>query len=213
MLTRTFFLLLVSISSVLFAQNTPPAVAPIMNKTVQKYNALADFSLDFSMSFELNGKKIQTFSGVLFVKNEKYYLTFEDQIVANDGVTMWNYQKSTNEVSIFEAEDDEFMFFHPLRMLNDWEKEYKVKFIREEELQKKSVNILDLTPKQDSQFYKIRLFIDKTTSYIQQVMMYEPDGTTLTYTVTKFKPNAAVEDSKFIFNQKDYRDVQVNDMR
>ncbi|MCL1851129.1 MAG: outer membrane lipoprotein carrier protein LolA [Bacteroidetes bacterium] len=213
MVRKIFFILLFSFSGALFAQQTTPAAAPIINKIVQKYSALSAFSLDFTMNIEADSKKIRSFTGVLFVKKEKYYLSFEDQIMANDGVTMWNYQKNTKEVTLFEAEDDELMIFHPLKMLNNWDKEYNAKFIREEELQKNSVTILDLTPKKQSQFYKIRLFIDKATSYIQQVMMYELDGTTLTYLVTKFKPNAVVEDNKFTFNKKDYPDVQVNDMR
>jgi len=209
-----FFLsFLCFVPCIFFAQNTPPAVAPIIDKTVQKYNALSAFSLDFTVNIEINEKKIQGFSGILFVKKEKYYLTFEDQIMANDGKTMWNYQKNTNEASLFEAEDDEFMIFHPLKMLNGWDKEYTAKFIREEELNKSRVNIIDLTPKKKSQFFKIRLFIDKTTSYIQQITMYEPEGTTLTYTVTKFTPDVVVLDSKFTFNKNDYPNVLVNDMR
>jgi outer membrane lipoprotein-sorting protein len=210
---KTLITILFLFSGVLFAQNTPPSAISIMEKTAQKYNALSALALDFSMNIEVSGKKTHNFDGVLLVKKEKYYLTFEDQIVANDGTTMWNYQKNTNEASIFEAEDDEFMMFHPLTMLKNWNKEYSAKFIREEELQKKKVNIIDLTPKKQSQFYKIRLFIDKTTSYIQQVMMYETDNTTLTYTVTKFTPNAEVADTKFNFNKRDFPDVQVSDMR
>jgi len=201
------------VSGALFAQNPLPSVANIMDQTVKKYYALSAFSLDFTMNTEENGKIIYSFEGNLLVKKDKYYLTFDDQIMANDGVIMWNYQKNTNEASIFEAEDDEFMLFHPLKMLNGWEKEYNAKFIREEEIQKNKMNIVDLTPKQNSQFYKIRLFIDKKTSYIQQIMMYEIDGTTLTYIVNEFTPDVVVADSKFTFNKNNYPKVMVNDMR
>ena len=212
-LNQTLIILFVFISGALFAQTTPPAAMPIMEKTEQKYHALSAFSLDFKMNVEADGIKIYSFEGVLLVKKEKYYLTFEEQVVANDGKMMWNYDKSSNEVSLFEAEDDEFMMFHPLTMLKDWDKEYSAKFIREEEFQKKHVNILDLKPKNPSPFHKIRLYIDKTTSHIQQVIMYDPDGVTFTYTVTKFTPNAVAEDTRFTFNKNEYKDVQVNDMR
>lgn len=201
------------LSGTLFAQNSPPPVAPIMDKTAQKYSVLSAFSLDFTLSINENEKKLNSFDGVVFVKKDKYYLTFEDQIMANDGVIMWNYQRSTNEASIFDAEEDEFSVFHPMKMLNNWDKEYSAKYIREEELSKNIVIIVDLTPKQKSSFYKIRLFINKTTSYIQQMMMYDLDGSTLTYTVTKFTPNAEFADTKFTFSKNDYPKVQVNDMR
>jgi outer membrane lipoprotein-sorting protein len=85
--------------------------------------------------------------------------------------------------------------------------------IREEEFQKKQVTLIDLSPKKKSSFYKIRLFIDKSTSYIQKMMLYEMDGTVISYTITTFIPNAVLEDAKFTFNKNDYPDVEINDMR
>ena len=196
----------------LFAQNTNTQVASIIDKTAQKYKALSTFSMNFKVYME-NGAMNQDDEGVLWVKKDKYYLTFDDQIIANDGITMWNFQKNINEVSLFEAEDDDFVLFHPAKMLNNWNKEYDAKFIREEEIQKKQMLIVDFKPKKRSSFYKIRLFIDKNTSYIQKMMLYEMDETTTTYIITKFKPNAIIEDTKFIFNKKDYPNVQINDMR
>jgi len=210
---KTLLTLLLFVSGALFAQNVSSPVASIIEKTAQKYNALPAFSLEFSVNIEENDKTIQNFKGVLLVKKEKYFLTFEDQIVANDGIIMWNYQKSTNEATLFEAEDDEFSMFHPTKMLNNWDKEYTVKFIREEELQKKQVNIVDLTPKKNLPFYKIRLFIDKNSFYIQQVMMYEIEGSTITYAITKFTHGAVISDAKFTFNKNDFPGVEVVDMR
>jgi len=210
---KKILILLLFVSGALCAQNVPPAVAPILEKTAQKYHALSSFSLDFKVNIEEDGEKNENFKGVLFVKKDKYFLTFEDQIIANDGKIMWNYQKNTNEVALFEAEDDDFSMFHPTKMLNNWDKEYSAKFIREEELQKKRVFVIDLTPKKKMPFYKIRLFINKETHHIQQIMMYEPDGATITYAITKFTPNAAISDGKFIFNKNDFPDVEVIDMR
>jgi len=210
---KAFFIILFFLSSTLFAQNAPLQATSIIEKTAQKYNALSSFSLDFAVNMEENNKTVQDFKGVLFVKKEKYFVTFEDQIIANDGKIMWNYQKSTNEALLFEAEEDDFSMFHPTKMLNDWEAAYTAKFIREEAFQKKQVNVVDLTPKKKSPFYKIRLYIDKTTSHIQQITMYEMDGATITYTITKFTPNAALSDAKFTFNKNDFSNVQVIDMR
>ena len=210
---KIFFVVLFFISGTLLAQNASPQAASILEKTAQKYHALSSFSIDFSVNIEENNKKTQNFKGVLLVKKDNYFLTFEDQIMANDGKIMWNYQKSTNEVVLFEAEDDAFSIFHPTQMLTNWAATYTAKFIREEEFQKKQVHIIDLTPKKKSPFYKIRLFIDKQTSYIQQIMMYEMEDATVTYTITKFTPNAVIAEGKFTFNKNDFPGVEVVDMR
>jgi outer membrane lipoprotein-sorting protein len=213
MVKKIFLILFFFTSCSLWAQTKPPQASGIMEKTVQKYNALSAFSFDFSVIIENSKKQTENFTGILFVKKEKYFLTFEDQIIANDGKISWNYQKNTNEASLFDADEDDFSIYHPSKLLNNWNNEYEAKVIREEEQQKKQVILVDLSPKKKSSFYKIRLFIDKTTSYIQKMMMYEVDGTTITYTITKFTPNVAVDDTKFTFNKNEYPDVQINDMR
>jgi outer membrane lipoprotein-sorting protein len=214
MVKKNFFLvILFFITGTLFAQNAPTTATAILEKTAQKFNALSAFSFDFTVKIEENGKTVFTLKGEALGKKEKYLLTLEDQIMANDGNMMWNYQKSSNEAMLFQAEDDDFLMFHPTTLLNNWEKDYSAKFIREEEWQKKQVIILDLTPKKQSQFYKMRLYIDKTTSYIQQVIMYETDGATITYAISNFSPQTKVSDASFTFNKNNYPNVQICDMR
>ena len=205
--------LLFFITCSLLAQNTSISATSILEKTAQKFNALTAFSLDFTVKVEENEKTLLTLVGTAFGKNEKYFISLEEQIIANDGKMMWNYQKLTNEALLFDGADDDFLMFHPTKILNNWNKEYSAKFIKEDELQKKQVFVVDLMPKNKAPFYKMRLFIDKTTSYIQQVVMYETDGAAITYAVTKFTPNAIVADEKFTFNKKNYPNVEVIDMR
>jgi outer membrane lipoprotein-sorting protein len=206
-------LLIFFVTCSLFAQNNANSATSILEKTAQKFNTLSTFSLDFTVKVVENEKTILSLTGTAFGKKEKYLISFDEQIIANDGKMMWTYQKLTNEALLFEGAEDEFLIFHPTKILNNWAQEYSAKFIKEEELRKKLVFVLDLTPKNKAPFTKIRLFIDKTTSYIQQVMMYETDGSIITYSITKFTPDAIVTDEKFIFNKKDYPDVEVIDMR
>ncbi|MDR2971347.1 MAG: outer membrane lipoprotein carrier protein LolA [Bacteroidales bacterium] len=213
MFNKFFFSVVLFAFSTLFAQNESQQVNLILDKTAQKYSSLSTFSINFSVKIGAENLVLQNFDGTLLVKKEKYFITFEDQIIANDGNMVWNYQKNINEVSIFEVEDDFFAIFSPNKMLNNWNKEYSAKFIRKEESQKKMNFIVDLTPKMKSQFYKIRLYIEEVTSYISMIMMYDVEGTTFTYSISKFLPNDFVSDDKFIFNLNDYPNVQVNDMR
>ena len=201
------------ISCALMAQNAPPQAIQIMEKTAEKYNTLSSFMFEFKVIFEVKEKSTKKINGTLWVKKNKYFLSFDDQIIANDGKTLWNYQKNTHEASLFEPEDDEFSMFHPTKLLNNWKNDYYAKTIREEEVNAKTTILIDLTPKKKSTFYKLRLFIDKKTFYIHKVMMYQVEDVTITYTITKFTPNAAVSDEKFTFNKVNYPNVQVNDMR
>jgi len=207
------FLLFFTAVFTLFAQNPSQSAAPVLEKTAKKYNQLSTFSSDFKIDMLESDKKIHSFTGKLWVKKEKYYLTFDDQIMANDGQICWNYQHTTNEATIYDAEDDEFMMFHPTQILNNWSKDYTAKFVKEEKLQQKTLILIDLTPKKKTSFNTLRLFIDKETSYIQKIVLMAEEGMSLTYSITKFTPNTPISDEKFVFNKKVYPNVQVSDMR
>jgi len=207
------FLLFFTAVFTLFAQNPSQAAATIIEKTAQKYNQLSTFSLDFKIVMSESDKRIHSFAGKLWVKKEKYYLTFDDQIMANDGQTCWNYQHTTNEATLFDAEDDEFMMFHPTQILNNWSKDYTAKFVKEEKLQQKTVILIDLTPKKKTSFNTLRLFIDKESLFIHQIVISDTEGMSITYSITKFTPNTPISDEKFVFNKKVYPNVQVSDMR
>jgi len=210
---QILFIVLFFLSCTLLAQNVQNADNGIIEKTTQKYNALSTFSVDYSFKVDDPAIKFPTYKGTLIVQKEKYYLTIDDQIIGNDGKMLWNYQKNANEVSFFEANDDSFSMFNPMILLNNWSKDYKAKFIRKEVSQKKTNLLVDLAPVKQFQFYKLRLFIDESTYYIQKIVLYDIDNTTTTYTITKFTPNVSVPEDKFTFKKSDYPNVQVNDMR
>ena len=206
---KILFIILSFLFCSLLAQNDQNKDNGIIEKTTQKYNALAAFSMDYTFKVDDPTIKFPTSKGTLIVQKEKYYLSVDDQIIGNDGKMLWNYQKNVNEVSFFEPNDDSFSMFNPMIMLTNWNKDYKAKFIRKE----KTNLLVDLTPVKPFQFYKFRLFIDESTYYIQKIVMYDMDNSTTTYTITKFNPNVSVSENKFTFNKSDYPDVQVNDMR
>jgi len=162
---KLLIFLLFSIIGTLFAQSSPPDPAAFLNNTAQRYNVLPAFSFKFSVSVDDPVVKNTKINGQLFIKKEKYYLKLDDQIIANDGVTMWNFQKTINEVSIFDATDDDFSLYHPIRILNSWDKDYNAKTINEEMVNNVKVTIIDLTPKNQFTFYKMDTIEDSIFTF------------------------------------------------
>ena len=69
-----------------------------------------------------------------------------------------------------------------------------------------AVHVINLFPKNPGkvQYHTIILYISKSTNDLKKAIMKAKDGTVMTYSLTKFTPNAAVEDSKFVFDIKKY---------
>ena len=210
---RFIILLALLFSGTLFAQNTDGGATPILQSLSQKYQSFTSMSIDYTYKAVKEKKTIATLTGKVAIKGKKYYMTFDDQTFYCDGVTMWNYQKSSNEVSIYTYDESDDDILNPAKMLASWQKNYTAKFIREEIEAGKSLQIIDLTPKKTQSYYKIRLFVDKNKNEIVRCAVYEKDNSIYTYYFDKFVSNAALSDSQFVFDTTKHPGVGINDMR
>ena len=87
-----------------------------------------------------------------------------------------------------------------------WETGFKSKYEKEDKLNNEAVHVINLYPKNPSkvEYHTIVLYVSKSTNELKKAVMKTKDGTTMTYTVTKFTANPTVEDSMFVFDKKKY---------
>ena len=204
---------MLSLTVVGVAQKTDGGANAIMQELDPKYKGFTTMKINYTYKAEKEKKTLSALSGVALIKGDKYYITFDDQVFYCDGTTMWNYQKSTNEVSIYDYEESDDDALNPAKMLATWSKEFNAKFIREDNEKNKTVQIIDLTPKNGQSYYKIRIVVDKAKKEIIRTSIYEKDNTIYTYYFDTFTTNTALDDSNFKFNASKFPGVEVNDMR
>lgn len=213
---RRFFLTITAFFVVLsgFAQNTDGGAIELLKKVSAKYQAYASMQFHYTLKTTKDGKTLSTSQGDFALKGNKYRTTFSDQTYFCDGTSIWNYQKSSNEVSVYEYDpsDDENMM-NPQIILKNWEKQFRAKYIRDEFNNNISTALIDLTPKTTQSYYRIRLFINKANNQILRIALYEKDNTIYTYHIEQFKTNVTLADSYFVFDKSKYPGVEVNDMR
>ena len=185
----------------------------VLDAISQKYKNYTTLKIDYTYKTEKEGKTVEKTKGNMMIKNNKYYLSFDKQEYYCNGTTIWSYQKEIEEISIFEYEEDSDLFLHPVKLLNDWKKKFRAKFIREEIENEKKIVLIDITPIKQDSFYKIRIFVDKAKNDIIRFAVYEKDNTTYTYSFDKFIVNTEIDDRKFELNTSDYPNAEINDMR
>lgn len=208
------FIIITGLISMAFAQNTDGGASELLKKVSAKYQTYTSMQFHYTLKTTKENKTLSTSQGDFALKGDKYRTTFGGQTFFCDGKNIWNYQKSTNEVSIYEydAEDDENMM-NPQKILKNWDKQFRAKYIRDEFNNNVSTALVDLTPKTSQSYYRIRLFINKATNQIMRIALYDKDNTIYTYYVEQFKPNVTLADSYFVFDKSKYPGVEVNDMR
>ena len=87
-----------------------------------------------------------------------------------------------------------------------WESGFKNKYSKETTLNGEAAHIIYLYPKNPSsvEYHTIILYISKDKNELKKVIMKTKDGTTMTYSLTKFTTDATIADSKFVFDSKKY---------
>ena len=213
LLKSAIFTLIILVFSNTFAQNTDGGASKIMQDLATKYKNYASMQIDYTYKVESNKKITSTLTGKAYVKGNKYYITFGNQYFYCDGVSMWNYQKSTNEVSIYSYEESDDDALNPAKMLKTWQKDFTAKYIRDDTERNRPVQIIDLTPKKGQSYYKIRLVIDKAKKEIIHTALYEKNNTIYHYYFDKFATNVTISDNTFVFDKTKFPKVEINDMR
>ena len=108
---------------VTFAQNDPQA-KEVLDAMSAKYKKIPAYSADITSSLinEVDGIN-EEFGGKITVKGEMYKLEMDDQVVINNGTTVWTYLPDVNEVNIdtYNPDEDEIS---PSKIYDAYKKGY-----------------------------------------------------------------------------------------
>ena len=209
----TIIIALMSIS-VLTAQNVDGGANDLLKKVSQQYQKYNTLQFHYTLKTTKDDKTLGVSEGDFYLKGSKYKTNFGGQQLYCDGTSIWSYDQDANEVSIYEYDpDDDQNLMNPQRVLKDWASNFRAKFIRDEFTNNVQYSIVDLTPKTAQSYYRIRVYIVKTSLKIAKIAVYEKDNTIYTYSIEQFKSDIPLDDKLFVFDKTKYPGVEVNDMR
>lgn len=200
---------------IVVGQNDPKAVE-ILSKVSENYQKLNGFSATFEYAYATDEEGlIQTNTGEVTVKGDKYRLSLNDQEIFNDGNTVWTLIKSSKykEVTINDvAEDTEELT--PSNIYTIYQKGYQAELVGSDQKSGVSVHEILLTAeKKSAQFEEITLFVDKSKLELVAWEIQDDVGGTFTYTFKDLNSNVSVMDDYFVFNTQENQDVEVIDLR
>lgn len=205
------FLSLFTISS--WAQDAKARV--ILDKMSAKYKAMSSFSANFAYgSMSPSGKKGRMSTGSILTKGVKFKLNMAGQEIYNNGKELYTYVKETNEVNITEYDSSEDSPFSPSNIYTIYKKGYDYKFIKEETVGGKVLEIIELKPqKKGGNVSKIQIGVNKSDKSIANWKITDTGGKITVFELSAFKPNVAANDATFNFNTAKYPGVEVIDLR
>ncbi len=197
-----------------FAQYDPKAYE-ILEAMSKKYKAIPAFEAAISYTLTNETEKInEEVKGKITVKGDKYRLALKEQEVFNNGTTVWTYLPEEKEVNIDSFDPGAEDNINPSKIFDMYKKGYKYLYLQDRTEAGIVCEEVDLVPeKKDAKYFKIKMMINKKDKGVQSFTFFEKTGNRFKYNITKFTPNAKIEDSYFTFDPKKYPGVALNDLR
>lgn len=214
---RTLYMVLALLisSSVIIAQSNDPAAKKVLDAVSAKFKTFSSVQAGFSYKVEdAKGKTMSTKTGTVWMKGNKYRVSFGGQEIFSDGSTVWNYDKSSNEVTINNVDASGTALTPQKLFTNFYDKDFLYLLNGEKKVGAKTLQEIEMTPTDKSKpFHKVYLQVDKTAKTIYSTKVLENGGNRYTYTVSNMKTNGALTDNQFAFDKKKYPGVEEVDLR
>lgn len=179
----------------------------ILDKLSSKMKGMKSFYIEFSANIKnADSGQNDNETGKGWVKGNKFYASYGENTIISNGVKTWTVVKEEKSVYESDASEDDEESMNPKKLMTIWETGFKNKFDKEDKLGGETVSVISLFPKNPSKsdFHTIILYIAKSDNELKKATMKAKDGTTMTYSLSKFTSNPDVDDAKFVFDKKKY---------
>lgn len=210
----SFFILF---SNFCLAQDQDPKAKLILDDLSKVTKAYKTIASEYVFTIVNKEKKqLEKQLGKVQVKGNKFKLEIPGNAIVCDGKTIWAYNKDASEVTIKNSDETNEDQLNPSKIFTMYETGYKYKYEKEEKIGAVICHVITLYPSvkpEKKKFHTVKLYIDKSKKQIVKIIMLMKDGTTQSYEIKSFKPNAQLADAVFVFDLKPFKADQITDER
>ena len=165
--------------------------------------------VDFDFNFINTSQDInESQKGNIKINQNKFRLDLNQQLIISDDSIQWIYLKESNELQIMEYDSQDDMI-SPNKLFTIYENGYKSQYI---EL-KENNHIIDLFPIESNEFKNIQLHIDQDKIQLKKIILFDKNGGSFSYSITKLITDKEIDENTFRFNEANYPDLEIIDLR
>lgn len=187
----------------------------ILDKAAQMYEQSNGIKANFAIHSVVPQQNIsESFEGIIEMKGDKFKLETPDMITWYDGQTQWVYVMRNEEVNVSTPSGDELQLTNPAVLLRQYKKGFSVQYKGTSTTrQAKSAYDITLIPKKKSDIQQIDLQIEKMSNIPAAITITDKNKATVSIYISKWETGKNQSDSVFSFNESDYPDAEVIDLR
>lgn len=192
-----------------------PDAKKILDAVSAKFRTFASPQASFTYQVEnAQGKALSTKKGTVVMKGNKFKVSMSGMEIFSDGKTVWNYDKSANEVTVNNLNEGGNGMTPQKIFTNFYDRDFYYKLNGTKTVGGKTVQEVELTPTDKTRpYHKVYVWVDKAANTIYSAKFLEKSGGRYSYTINTIKPTSTVPDGDFVFNKSKYPGVEVVDLR
>ena len=210
-MNRTLIFILLTLSIHSYAQDEKSN--EILQQLSLNTQAYKNIDVDFNFKFENVTQEIsENQKGNIKIVSNKFRLELNQQIIISDDTTQWIYLKESNELQIMEYDSLDDMI-SPNKLFTIYEEGYKNSYVELKNESDITLHIIDLFPIESNAFQKIQLQINSEKIQLHNIILFDKNGGSFTYLITKFTTDAILDDKLFKFNTAEYPEIEIIDLR
>lgn len=187
----------------------------ILDAVSAKFKTYSSPQASFTYKVEnAQGKALSTKKGTVVMKSNKFRVAMDGLEIYSDGKTVWNYDKSANEVTVNSVSESGSGMSPQRLFTNFYDKDFYYKMNGAKNEGGKALVEIELTPTDKTRpYHKVYLLIDKASNAIYSARFLEKSGGRYSYTINTLRGSSASADGDFVFNKSKYPGVEVVDLR
>lgn len=192
-----------------------PDAKKLLDAVSAKFKTYASPQATFTYKVEnAQGKALSTKKGTVSMKGSKFRVSMDGMEIFSDGKTVWNYDKSANEVTVNNLNEAGTGMTPQKIFTNFYDKDFYYKLNGTKKEAGKTLSEVELTPTDKTRpYHKVYVLVDKATNSIYSAKFLEKSGGRYSYTINSMKGSSSIADAEFAFNKAKYPGVEVVDLR
>lgn len=197
-----------------YAQNDTKALG-LLNKASAAYNKAGGINAGFTLrELGTGGHATNNINGTIHMKGSRFKLVVDEMTTWFDGKNQWVYIVQSKEVNVSNPTEEELLMINPVKVFQLYKHGYKCKWAGEKNEGGRTVQKVMLTPiNKFSSLQSIIASFDKTTLRPVSIVITNKDKSGSRISISTYVTGQTYSDTHFIFQQKNYPNTEVIDLR
>ncbi|MGK0389727.1 MAG: outer membrane lipoprotein-sorting protein [Maribacter sp.] len=200
------------------ADNDPTAKA-LLDKLKAKYDKYLAMEIAVILTIEIPDSDAEVIEGKMVQSGEKYRIEMGEHIIISDGKDLWTVMKQNEVVQLSNAaekdEDEESIMMSPKDLMNIYDSgDYIYALTNEAKEDGRVIQQIEFKPiDEDSEYFKMRLTVDKEKQAIARIKIFSKDGSRYTLAINKMRTNKIYDSTYFQYDKSICPECEIEDVK